>query len=70
MAFYLWRLKPTLGGRAGWFVSLLLIALSFFYPLRYCSYLAKKSSVTVRNCLILAILIIFNFGLLIVDHIL
>ena len=35
----------------------------------YCSYLAKKSSVTVRNCLILAILVIFNFGLLIVDHI-
>lgn len=35
----------------------------------YCSYLAKKSSVPVRNCLILAILVIFNFGLLIVDHI-
>ncbi|XP_078369889.1 dolichyl pyrophosphate Glc1Man9GlcNAc2 alpha-1,3-glucosyltransferase-like [Oculina patagonica] len=35
----------------------------------YCGFLAKKSSVPARNCLILAVLVIFNFGLLIVDHI-
>lgn len=35
----------------------------------YCRYLAKKSSLPARNCLILAMLVIFNFGLLIVDHI-
>ncbi|XP_020619018.1 probable dolichyl pyrophosphate Glc1Man9GlcNAc2 alpha-1,3-glucosyltransferase isoform X1 [Orbicella faveolata] len=35
----------------------------------YCRYLAKRSSLPARNCLILAMLVIFNFGLLIVDHI-
>ena len=37
---------------------------------RYCGYLARKASVPTRNCLILALLVVFNFGLLIVDHIL
>lgn len=35
----------------------------------YCRHLVRRGSVSVQSCLTLVLLIIFNFGLLIVDHI-